>query len=52
MTSAGNTYVELTLTFGGEGDADGLANGVIIDPSGAGIAAFADDGGDDGGGGG
>ena len=52
ITSAGNTYVELTLTDGGEGDADGLANGVIIDPSGAGIAAVAGDAGGDGGGGG
>jgi hypothetical protein len=49
-TGAGNTYVELTLIDGGAGDADGLANGVIVDPSGAG--AVAADGGDGGGGGG
>jgi len=49
-TVAGNTYVELTLTDGGAGDADGLANGVIVDPSGAG--AVAADGGGGGGGGG
>ena len=30
--------VTLTLTDGGAGDSDGLANGIIIDPGGAGIA--------------
>jgi hypothetical protein len=49
-TVDGNTYVELTLTDGGAGDADGLANGVIVDPSGAGAAAVAGGGGGGGGG--
>ena len=50
-TGAGNTYVELTLTDGGAGDADGLANGVIVDPSGAGAVATGGGGGGGGGGG-
>jgi hypothetical protein len=51
-TVAGNTYVELTLTDGGEGDADGLANGLITDPSGAGTVAAGGGSGGGGGGGG
>jgi len=35
--SADRTIVTLLLKDGGEGDADGLANGVIVDPSGPGI---------------
>jgi hypothetical protein len=50
-TVAGNTYVELTLTDGGEGDADGLENGLITDPSGAGAVAAGGGGGGGGGGG-
>ncbi|MDY6850449.1 MAG: choice-of-anchor U domain-containing protein [Thermodesulfobacteriota bacterium] len=53
------TRVLLPLTDGGEGDADGLANGTIVDPGGpgaeaspAGGGAAAGDGGGGGGGGG
>lgn len=39
QTAAGDTKVVFTKTDGGVGDADGLANGVIVDPSGPGSAA-------------
>ncbi|MHC4457696.1 MAG: CFI-box-CTERM domain-containing protein [Planctomycetota bacterium] len=39
QTSAGDTKVVFTKTDGGTGDADGLADGVIVDPSGPGAAA-------------
>lgn len=44
----GNTVI-LTLTDGGQGDSDGLVNGVIVDPGGI---AVPDGGGNDNGGGG
>lgn len=44
--------VDVELKDGGFGDADGVENGVILDPSGLGIAAAADDGVKTGGGGG
>ena len=31
-------YIQLTLSDGGPNDADGIANGTIVDPSGVGIA--------------
>jgi hypothetical protein len=37
QTGAGDTKVVFTKTDGGTGDADGLANGIIVDPSGPGI---------------
>jgi hypothetical protein len=46
--SADRTSVTLQFMDGGFGDADGVANAIIIDPSGIGVAA----GGDGGGGGG
>jgi hypothetical protein len=54
QTSNVDTKVVFTKTDGGAGDADGLANGVIIDPSGPGAALGddRDDRGDGGGGGG
>ena len=36
QTADGRTQVTLTLTDGGTGDADGVANGIIVDPSGPG----------------
>lgn len=39
QTSAGDTKVVFTKTDGGTGDADGLANGIIIDPSGPGTVS-------------
>lgn len=44
--------VTLTLTDGGIGDDDGVANGVIVDPSGLGSSPGSSGGGDDLGGGG
>ena len=40
-TAIVDNYVILTLTDGGEGDSDGVVNGIIIDPSGA---AFSESG--------
>jgi len=39
QTSAGDTKVVFTKTDGGTGDADGLANGIIVDPSGPGTVS-------------
>ncbi|CAN2040736.1 exported hypothetical protein [Candidatus Magnetomoraceae bacterium gMMP-15] len=44
--------VTLELKDGGYGDADGVENGIIIDPSGFGVETTTDGGGDGGGGGG
>jgi len=47
--------VSITVTDGGDGDADGVANGIIVDPSGPGSSTGGgeeDDGGGGGGGGG
>jgi hypothetical protein len=38
--NANRDQVTLTLTDGGEGDDDGIVNGVIVDPSGPGVAAL------------
>jgi hypothetical protein len=38
VTIAGNT-IRLEVTDGGEGDTDGIANGIIVDPSGPAIAS-------------
>ena len=38
VTFTGNSVV-LTLTDGGTGDADGIANGVVVDPGAAGVSA-------------
>jgi hypothetical protein len=45
------THVTLTLVDGGAGDDDGLANGVIVDPSGRGSEPPSSTGGSTGGGG-
>jgi hypothetical protein len=50
--NAARTAVTLRLTDGGVGDADGVANGIIVDPSGPGSAAALTDSGGGGGGGG
>jgi hypothetical protein len=49
--SPDGTSVTLTITDGGDGDCDGVANGIIVDPSGPGILASASSGGGAGGGG-
>jgi hypothetical protein len=41
--SQDGTSIVLTLQDGGFGDADGTANGIIVDPSGIGTAAFSAD---------
>jgi hypothetical protein len=38
--SADRYSLTLYIQDGGEGDADGIANGIIVDPSGVGISAF------------
>lgn len=55
--NSARTAVTLRLTDGGAGDADGVANGIIVDPSGPGTASVSEDsisggGGSSGGGGG
>jgi len=50
--SADRRSLSLTLTDGGEGDADGLANGVIVDPGGVGRISSGDDDDNNGEGGG
>jgi len=37
--AVGGNFVTLTLKDGGVGDADGAANGIIVDPSGVGVGA-------------
>ena len=49
--NATRDQVTLTLVDGGIGDADGVANGLIVDPSGTGSAASSGGGGGGGGGG-
>jgi chitinase len=48
--SAGRQSVTLYLEDGGEGDADGSANGIIVDPSGLGVSSASLDSGGGGGG--
>jgi len=47
--SEGGTKITLTLEDGGVGDADGIVNGRIVDPSGFGTVDAGDDGDDDAG---
>jgi hypothetical protein len=50
VLSSDRKSVALTITDGGIGDLDGIANGIIIDPSGLGASEASADGGDDSGG--